>query len=238
LGTTGNPQRKEGLSIWVFNVSEHMGHQTAFVSLNGETRIIPQTGLLNITTELGERMVLADEIALIPRGMRYHAKLVDGVICQGCIYELYEIHFHLPERGIVGTSGLVRPRDSQSPIKTITNNSGWTIISRLGYKSYSCKQDHTPFDVAGWHGTSYPCKYNLARFHHTGSVACDHLDPIVFTVLSAPVFGKEPDTAVVNFMVVGKHYDVAIDTLRLPCYHRNDKLEAMHRGNTSLTYTN
>ena len=74
--------------MWLFNISEDMDPQTAFVSLEGETLVVPQTGALEVTTELGKLMVRANEIAVIPRGMRHHVKVVEGGICRGYICEL------------------------------------------------------------------------------------------------------------------------------------------------------
>ncbi|KAJ3545008.1 hypothetical protein NM208_g501 [Fusarium decemcellulare] len=235
VGTTGDPAQKTGLSTWVFNISQSMKPKTAFASLDGETLIAPQTGALNITTELGKLLVRANEIVVIPRGLRYRVELVDETPSRGFICELYQGHFRLPELGIMGTSGAAHVRDFQVPVayfegqvidkdgsKVATSSEGkWTIISRLDYKLYACEQNHTPFDVAGWHGTLYPYKYDLAKFDFLANVHFDHKDPSAHTVLTAPAYGKAPNTAVVDFIIFAKRHEAALDTHRLPWYHRN-----------------
>ncbi|KAK1254190.1 hypothetical protein MKX08_008185 [Trichoderma sp. CBMAI-0020] len=49
FGRNGDPQQT-GLAIWLFNVHKDKGEQTAFSSLDGEARIVPQIGALDITT--------------------------------------------------------------------------------------------------------------------------------------------------------------------------------------------
>ncbi|OGE54041.1 hypothetical protein PENARI_c006G00955 [Penicillium arizonense] len=235
IGTTGNPAEKNGLSTWVYNIGQDMKPSTAFASLDGEALIVPQTGALDITTELGKLLVRANEIVVIPRGLRYHVKLVDGAPSRGYICELYQGHFRLPELGLMGTSGAAHVRDFQVPVAhfdgkiiekdgtqvATSSKTNWTIVSRLDYKLYACEQDHTPFDVVGWHGTLYPYKYDLAKFDFLANVHYDHKDPSAHTVLTAPSYGKAPNTAVVDFIIFGKRHEAAMDTHRLPWYHRN-----------------
>ena len=47
-------------------------------------------------------------------------------------------------------------------------------------------QDHTCFDVVAWHGNYAPYKYDLWKFSTVNSVAFDHMDPSIFTVMTAP----------------------------------------------------
>lgn len=35
-------------------------------------------------------------------------------------------------------------------------------------------QNHSPFDVVGWHGNYYPYKYDLTKFMVINSVSFDH----------------------------------------------------------------
>lgn len=49
-----------------------------------------------------------------------------------------------------------------------------------------CAQAFSPFNVVAWHGNYAPYKYDLARFCPLNSVAFDHPDPSVFTVLTCP----------------------------------------------------
>lgn len=235
LVRNGTPEKKQGLAIWLFAISKSMNPCTAFSSLDGETLIIPQAGALDIQTELGKLLVRNNEICVVPRGVRYTVTVPDGP-ARGYICELFEGHFKLPDLGIIGSTGLANVRDFQIPtaffegevagnVAVANDKSDWKIVSRMGGRLWSCKQDHSPFDVAGWHGTLYPYKYDLARFNVMGNLLYDEHDPSMYVVLTAPAHGKAPGTAVVDFAVIGPRYAVAENTLWLPYYHRNTMTE-------------
>lgn len=235
LARNGDPNKKEGVAVWVFTVARAMDERTAFSSLDGDVLIVPQAGTLDIQTELGKLLVRQNEIAVIPRGIRYRVTLPAGP-ARGWVCELYQGHFQLPNLGIVGSIGLANPRDFQVPTAHFdgqlnnniaqANRSGdWTIISRLSGRLWSCTQDHTPFDVAAWHGTNYPYKFDLARFNYLTNANFDEHDPSLYVLLTAPAYGKEPGTAVVDFAVIGPRWQVSEDTYWLPYYHRNTMSE-------------
>ncbi|RFU27537.1 hypothetical protein B7463_g8809, partial [Scytalidium lignicola] len=241
FASNGDPLQKTGVSFWLFNIDQDMKPQTVFASQDGEALIVPQCGVLDIQTELGRLLVRQNEIAVIPRGIRYRVTLPEGKPCRGYVCELYQGHFRLPELGIIGSTGLGHPRDFQIPTASfdgkltdiqghgpvaVANSSAskWTIIVRLNTKLWSCAQDSTPFNVAGWHGTLYPYKYDMARFCYLGNISYDHMDPSIYVLLTAPSFGKEPGTAVIDFAPVGPHWQVA-ETLWVPWYHRNTMQE-------------
>lgn len=210
-----------------------MKPRTAFSSLDGDMLIIPQAGTLEIQTELGFLLVRQNEIALIPRDIRHRVTLPNGP-ARGYICELYQGHFRLPELGPIGSCGLANIRDFQIPRaffdgeleegRVRPNKGDWTIISRLTGDLFNCTQDHTPFDVASWHGTLFPYKYDLARFCVLGSTLFDHPDPSLFTVLTAPSY-REPGTAVVDFAIIPPRWNTMEDTYWLPYYHRNTMSE-------------
>ncbi|KAL5313404.1 hypothetical protein ACEPPN_019137 [Leptodophora sp. 'Broadleaf-Isolate-01'] len=244
FGSNGNAQRKTGMAMWVFSVTEDMKPQTVFTSLDGDALITLQSGSLDITTEMGKMLVRQNEIAVIPRGIRYRVDLIDGIPSRGTVCELYEGHFRLPELGIIGSNGLANSRDFQIPkaffdgkvvddatvnmgkLAVVNNGSSdWTIISRLDTKLWACTQEGTPFNVLAWHGTLYPYKYDLARFNMMTNAVYDHHDPSLFVILTAPSLGKEPYTAVVDFAALPAHWEVSEDTMWLPWFHRNTMQE-------------
>lgn len=238
LGRNGEPQRKEGMALWIFSVTSDMPERQVYSSLDGESLIIPQSGALDIQTELGRLLVRQNEVAVIPRNVRYRVVLPQNKPCRGYICELYQGHFRLPDLGIIGTSGLANVRDFQIPTAFIDDEvashvhantkpakTEWTIVSRLLGKLWHCTQAHTPFDVAGWHGTNYPYKFDLGRFSPLGNVAFDHHDPSLFTMLTARNHGAAPSTAVVDFAIIPPRWFAAQDTLALPYFHRNTMQE-------------
>lgn len=240
VGRTGEPHKKDGMSAWVFSVTHNMPEKEVFSSLDGDVLIVPQSGALDIQTELGRLLVRQNEIAVIPRSVRYRVTLPQGRPARGYICELHQGHFRLPELGVIGSTGLANVRDFQIPTAfvdgpvrdQIQTEAGpgqeqgqqeepWTVVSRLAGKLWRCAQAHTPFDVAGWHGTCYPYKYDLGRFCPLGNVAFDEHDPSLFTVLTARHHGAEASTAVVDFAVVPPRWMASADTLWIPYYHRN-----------------
>lgn len=242
VGRNGNPQQKEGIAVWLFSITESMPARHAFASLDGELLIVPQSGSLDITTELGRLVVRQNEIAVIPRNLRHRVDLIHGRPCRGYICELYQGHFQLPALGILGSTGLANTRDFEIPTAyfdgslvdgkaTVTTQASssstdeWDIVVRLDTRRWHCTQASTPFDVAGWHGTCYPYKYDLAKFCVMGNLLFDEHDPCLFTVLSAPNYAAAPGTAVVDFAVIPPRYMVAEHTMWLPYFHRNTMQE-------------
>ncbi|KAJ3578284.1 hypothetical protein NPX13_g2284 [Xylaria arbuscula] len=237
VGRNGDPQEKTGVAIWVFSVTSDMPGRTAFSSLDGDILIVPQSGALDIQTEVGKLLVRQNEIAVIPRGIRHRVILKAGQPARGFVIELFEGHFQLPVLGVIGSTGLANVRDFQVPmacfegevfddrdggkIVKASGDGDWEIISRLNGQLWTCVQDHTPFDVVVWHGTCYPYKYDLARFCVMGNTLFDHHDPSLFTVLTAPCYGKAPGTAVIDFAIVPPRWQVAEESLWIPYYHRN-----------------
>lgn len=246
LGRNGDPQAKEGMALWVFSVTASMPPRQAFASLDGEALVIPQSGALDIQTELGRLVVRQNEIAVIPRNVRYRVCLPEGKPCRGYVCELYQGHFRLPDLGVIGSTGLANVRDFQVPkafvdatvhshlgttqapgpgAPTGVDDGEWSIVARLVGNLWHCTQAHTPFDVVGWHGTCYPFKYDLARFCALGNLVFDEHDPSLFVVLTARHHGAEPTTAVVDFAVIPPRWMAARDTNWLPYFHRNTMQE-------------
>jgi homogentisate 1,2-dioxygenase len=229
-----------------------MEARTAFTSLDGEAFIVPQSGALDIQTEFGKLLVRQNEFAVIPRGVKYRVGLPDTkrATARGYVIELHDGHFRLPELGIIGSTGLANQRDFQIPTacydgklepeKTTDTTGGnapvavpnsdafngdWTIISRHCSELWSYSQPATPFDVAAWHGTLYPYKYDLAKFSHLENAVYDHHDPSLFTVMTAPAFGKQPGTAVVDVTMISPRWVSGEYTLDIPWNHRNTEYD-------------
>ena len=57
-------------------------------------------------------------------------------------------------------------------------------------------QDHSPFDVVGWHGNYYPYKYDLTKFMVINAVSFDH-------AVSAEIgVGVAPDIYYVSYGMI------------------------------------
>lgn len=101
IAKTGDPTTKTGLAYHVYAASKDMDPQTIFFSADGDCLIIPHFGTLDIQTELGNLLVRQNEIAVVPRGIKYRVTLPNGP-ARGYICELYQGHFQLPELGPLG----------------------------------------------------------------------------------------------------------------------------------------
>lgn len=110
IAGAGDPSLKSGIGIYVYAAGKSMEPKTAFYSADGDFLIVPQRGVLDIQTELGHLLVRPNEIAVIPRGIRYRVTLHEEQPVRGYILELYQGHFELPPLGAAGSQ---RPRQPE-----------------------------------------------------------------------------------------------------------------------------
>ncbi len=176
---SGSPQAKEGLAIFIYSGTQDMPAKQCFYSADGDMLIVPQEGGLDIQTELGRLTVEPSEIVVIPRGVRFRVASLDSESpsVRGYILEIFgPNHFQLPELGVIGSSGCANARDFQIPTAFFEEDyTRWEVIAKYAGKLFKFSQDHTPFDVVGWHGNYYPYKYDLKRFNTINTVSYDHL---------------------------------------------------------------
>ncbi|KAK6369716.1 hypothetical protein LTS17_009166 [Exophiala oligosperma] len=230
LCAAGDVSTKSGMGYFVFSAGRSMDDHTAFSSSDGELLVIPQTGVLDIKTELGHLLVRPLEIAVIPRGIKYHVSLPSGPV-RGYALELHQGVFTLPNLGPLGSFGCANARDFQIPVAAydeppVATNSDETaeesyhIITKYNGRLFGASQDHSPFDVVAWHGSYFPYKYDLGRFMTVGSVSYDHPDPSIFTLLAS-------SEGVAEIAIFPPRWLVMENTFRPPWYHRNTMAEFM-----------
>jgi homogentisate 1,2-dioxygenase len=196
-----------------------------FFDADGELLFVPQAGRLRFVTELGVLDVAPGEIAVIPRGVRFAAHLLDGT-ARGYACESYGASFRLPELGPIGSNGLANPRDFLAPVAAFEDRAGRVqLVQKFLGRLWATELDRSPLDVVAWHGNLAPYKYDLARFNTIGTVSFDHPDPSIFTVLTAP--SEIPGTANVDFVIFPPRWMVAEGTFRPPWFHRNVMSELM-----------
>ena len=224
MAGAGDPSLKTGLSIYHFSAGKSMPANQAYYSADGDLLIVLEQGVMDVQTELGKLIVRVNEILLMPRGIRYRVDLPSGPI-RGFSLELFQGHFQLPELGFLGSNGLANARDFQAPVACYKEDttSEWLVVSRFAGELFQYKQNHTPFDVVAWHGQYYPYKYDLNRYNAVGSISFDHIDPSIYTVLTAP--SPSPGTAIADFVVFPPRWLVQEHTFRPPWYHRNTMAE-------------
>lgn len=243
LAGQGDPEMKHGIAVYIYNATTSMLTES-LVNADGHLLIVPQKGALDIQTEFGKLYVNVNEIVVIPQGVKFSIRLnKDELIknnydnvnnIQGYVLEVFDGHFELPDRGLIGSNGLANERDflapvaySDIPIQGYTadsQNCSWTIYMKLGHEYSQLKLNHTPYDVGAWTGNLYPYKYDLKNFNTLGSVSFDHPDPSIMTVLTS--LGRD-GTAVADFIIFPPRWSVQMDTFRPPYFHRNCMTEFM-----------
>jgi homogentisate 1,2-dioxygenase len=226
----GDPAQKSGLAIYMYSCNASMENK-AFYSSDGDFLIVPEQGTLSVKTELGRLTVSAQEMLLIPRGIKFSV-YVDSP-CRGYISEVFSGHLRLPELGPIGANGLANARDFQCPTAWFEDLSvDFTVINKFSGELFEYRLPHSVFDTVAWHGTYYPLKYDLRHYNAMGTVTYDHPDPCIFTVLTCQ--SAEPGTAVLDFVIFPPRWMVAEHTFRPPYYHRNTMTEFM--GNIVGSY--
>lgn len=224
VGGAGDPSTKTGLAIHLYVANANMEKRAVYNS-DGDYLIVPQQGRLEIRTEMGWLEVFPGEIVVIPRGIYFSINLPDGP-SRGYVLEVYEGHFRLPELGPIGSNCLANPRDFLAPVASYEDvEEEWTIVNKFLGQLFEFKKDHSPFNVAAWHGNYYPYKYDLDRFCTIGSISYDHPDPSIFTVLTCP--SAIHGTAVADFVIFPPRWLVQEKTFRPPWFHRNCMSEYM-----------
>jgi homogentisate 1,2-dioxygenase len=220
----GAPAALQGVGIHMYAANRDMVGRF-FYDADGEMLLVPQQGRLRLVTELGLLDVAPNEIAVIPRGIRFKVELPDGP-SRGYICENYGQMFRLPELGPLGANGLANQRDFEAPVAAFEDKeAACQLIAKFQGNLWSAEMKHSPLNVVAWHGNYAPYKYDLARFMVIGTISFDHPDPSIFTVLTAP--SDTHGTANVDFVIFPPRWLVGEDTFRPPWFHRNVMCEFM-----------
>ncbi len=220
----GGPAAQTGIGIHLYGANRDMTGRF-FYDADGELMLVPQSGRLRIATEMGVLEIEPQQIAVIPRGVRFRVELPDGS-SRGYVCENFGAFLRLPELGPIGSNGLANPRDFESPVAAYEDVEGeFELVTKFQGRLWSAKIGHSPLDVVAWHGNYAPYRYDLRRFNTIGSISHDHPDPSIFTVLTSP--SDTAGTANLDFAIFGPRWLVAEDTFRPPWYHRNIASEYM-----------
>ncbi|MEP6903796.1 MAG: homogentisate 1,2-dioxygenase [Actinomycetota bacterium] len=213
-----------GIAIHIFACNKDMTGRF-FYNADGEMLVVAEKNRVRFLTELGIIEIGAGEIAVIPRGLKFRVELPDGA-ARGYICENYGAQFRLPDLGPIGANGLANVRDFETPVAWFEDTEGeFELTAKFGGNLWSCRIDHSPLDVVGWHGNYAPYRYDLRRFNTIGSISFDHPDPSIFTVLTSP--SLETGVANCDFVIFPDRWLVAENTFRPPWYHRNYMSEYM-----------
>jgi len=224
MAGNGGPTEQTGAAIHLYAANRDM-LQRAFYDADAELLLVPQLGRLLLVTELGRLLIEPQQIAVIPRGVRFRVELPDGQ-GRGYVCENFGASLRLPDLGPIGANGLACERDFHAPVACYEDrDERHELVAKFMGKLWSTTLDHSPFDVVAWRGNYAPYQYDLRRFNTIGSVSYDHPDPSIFLVLQSI-----SDTAGVDsldFVVFPPRWLVMEHTFRPPWFHRNIASEFM-----------
>jgi homogentisate 1,2-dioxygenase len=224
MAGNGSAAGMTGCAIHLYAANQPMRGRY-FYSGDGELLIVPQQGRLSIATELGLLEVEPQQIAVIPRGVRFRVDLPDGA-ARGYICENFGALLRLPDLGPIGSNGLAHPRDFLTPVARYEDLEGeFELVAKFGGKLWSARIGHSPLDVVAWHGNYGPYLYDLRHFNTIGSISFDHPDPSIFLVLHAPT--NTPGVDAIDFVIFPPRWLAGEDTFRPPWFHRNVASEFM-----------
>jgi homogentisate 1,2-dioxygenase len=228
MAGNGSPAMFAGLAIHLYAANRSMTDRY-FYDADGELLIVPQQGTLLILTELGRVEVAPQEIAVIPRGIRFRVELPDADAAnpaRGYVCENYGAHLRLPDLGVIGSNGLANPRDFLTPHAWYEDREDrFELLAKFQGNLWTAAIDHSPLDVVAWHGNYAPYKYDLRRFNAIGSISYDHPDPSIFLVLQSP--SDTPGWDVIDFAIFPPRILAMEHTFRPPWFHRNVASEFM-----------
>ncbi|OEZ96314.1 homogentisate 1,2-dioxygenase [Duganella phyllosphaerae] len=224
MAGNGSVAAQSGCAIHLYAANRDMADRY-FYNADGELLIVPQKGRLRIATELGLIEVEPQEIAVVPRGVRFQVMLPDGA-ARGYICENYGALLRLPDMGPIGSNGLANPRDFLTPRAAFEDREGdFELVAKFAGNLWSARIGHSPLDVVAWHGNYAPYKYDLRHFNAIGSISYDHPDPSIFLVLHAP--SDTPGVDTLDFVIFPPRWLAAENTFRPPWFHRNVASEFM-----------
>jgi len=220
----GDPQAQRGCGIHLYAATRSMSRR-AFYDADGELLIVPQSGRLLLVTELGRLAVEPQEIAVVPRGLRFSVELPDGAV-RGYVCENFGAAFRLPDLGPIGSNGLACERDFLAPCAWYEDSDEpCELVAKFMGQLWSAPMDHSPFDVVAWRGNLAPYKYDLRRFNTIGSISYDHPDPSIFLVLQSA--SDTPGVDDIDFVIFPPRWLAMEHTFRPPWFHRNIASEFM-----------
>lgn len=224
MAMQGSPLSHQGGAIHHYSITASMTERF-FYNADGELLFIPWQGELLIHTELGPLHLSSGEILVIPRGLCFRVELLTES-ASGYLCENWGLDLRLPDRGPIGANGLAEERHFLSPSAQFEQRIGaFELICKFGGKHWHAEISHSPLNVVAWCGNYTPYKYDLSLFNPMNSVAFDHADPSIFTVLTSP--SGHVGTANIDFVIFPSRWMVAEHSFRPPYYHRNIMSEYM-----------
>jgi homogentisate 1,2-dioxygenase len=224
MAGNGGPAQQTGAAIHLYAANRSMVRR-ALYDADAELLVVPQLGRLLLVTELGRLLIEPQQIAVIPRGVRFRVELPDGQ-ARGYVCENFGAPLRLPDLGPLGANALACERDFHAPAAWYEErDEPHELVAKFMGKLWSTTLEHSPFDVVAWRGNYVPYQYDLRRFNAMGSVSYDHPDPSIFLVLQS--ITDTPGVDSLDFVIFPPRWLVMEHTFRPPWFHRNIASEFM-----------
>jgi homogentisate 1,2-dioxygenase len=224
MAGNGGAEAATGIGIHLYAANRGMDGRY-FYNADAEMLIVPQQGRLKFDTELGVVEVEPQQIAVIPRGVRFRVTLPDGE-ARGYVCENFGALLKLPDLGPIGSNGLANPRDFETPQAAYEDVEGaFELVAKFQGGLWRAPIGHSPLDVVAWHGNYAPYCYDLRRFNSIGSISYDHPDPSIFLVLHSA--SDSEGVSNLDFVIFPPRILFMQDTFRPPWFHRNVASEFM-----------
>ena len=210
--------------FYILNLKQDLAHQY-FINHDADCLILPYAGTALVKTELGHLTISAQELCVIPRGIAF-TLVLNSTDFKAYVLENAGQAFHLPELGIIGANGLANPRHFIYPDACYDQETHpGTLYAKFQGKIWEKPIERSIFNVVAWQGKYAPYTYDLNLFNTINTVSFDHVDPSIFTVLSSD--STIAGVASLDLVIFPKRWMVAVDTFRLPYFHRNVMSELM-----------
>ncbi|HET9819755.1 MAG TPA: homogentisate 1,2-dioxygenase, partial [Rhodanobacteraceae bacterium] len=146
MAGNGSAASQSGVGIHLYACNRPMSGRF-FYNADGEMVVVPQQGRLAIATEFGRLEIEPQEIALIPRGVRFTVQLPDGH-SRGYLCENFGAALRLPELGPIGSNCLANARDFEAPAAAYEDVEGdFELVAKFQGNLWRAPIDHSPLDV-------------------------------------------------------------------------------------------
>lgn len=214
-GAPGGP----GYAVHLYAASASMANRS-LQDADGDLLLVPEHGTLDVQTELGWLRAAPGTVVVVPRGLAFAVHLPQAA-ARGYLLEVWGARIRLPERGPIGSNGLAETRHFLAPTAAYEDlaRPGYQRIIKHEGRLFAAASETSPFDVVAWYGEHVPFSYDLMLFCPLGTVAFDHPDPSIHTVLTAPL--DDHGRAIADFVVFRGRWEVSEHSLRPPFHHRN-----------------
>jgi homogentisate 1,2-dioxygenase len=111
-----------------------------FYNADAEMIFVPEKGGLEIRTEIGVLLIEPQEIAVVPRGMKFQVNTTSSNWCRGYMAENTGAPFVLPNLGPLGANALAHPRDFQVPVASYEQKGDCQVICKFAHKFWCFEQ--------------------------------------------------------------------------------------------------